>query len=82
MIEILRRGTAQYDRGEKRSRYVQLAGLEEIRIVWPGHRRVHIRREDADGGWRGEDVTGDEAIRSELLSKPLPRAALYGPMRR
>ncbi|MCS6780575.1 MAG: Uma2 family endonuclease [Geminicoccaceae bacterium] len=82
VIEILSEGTAEYDLGEKRLRYMQLSGLEEIWIVWPGHRQVQLWRKDADGRWRGEDVTGAEAIRSALLLEPLPLEALYGPMGR
>ena len=80
VVEILSESTAEYDLGEKRLRYMQLPGLEEIWIVWPGHRQVQLWRKDEDGRWRGEDVTGEEAIRSALLAEPLPLDALYGPM--
>ena len=82
VVEILSESTAEYDLGEKRLRYMQLPGLEEIWIVWPGHRQVQLWRKDEDGRWRGEDVTGEEAIPSELLVEPLPLDALYGPMGR
>ncbi len=80
VVEILSESTAEYDLGEKRLRYMQLPGLEEIWIVWPGHRQVQLWRKDAEGRWRGEDVTGAEAIRSGLLVEPLPLDAVYGPM--
>ena len=80
VVEILSESTAEYDLGEKRLRYMQLSGLREIWIVWPGHRQVQLWRKDEDGRWRGEDVTGEEAIRSELLVEPLPLDALYGPI--
>lgn len=80
VVEILSEGTAAYDLGEKRLRYMQLEGLEEIWIVWPGHRQVQLWRREPDGRWRGEDVTGADAIRSAFLEEPLPLDALYGPM--
>lgn len=79
VVEILSESTAEYDLGEKRLRYMQLDGLEEIWIVWPGHRQVQLWRREADGRWRGEDVTGEDAIRSAFLDEPLPLEALYGP---
>ncbi len=80
VVEILSESTAEYELAEKRLRYMQLPGLEEIWIVWPGHRQVQLWRKDAEDRWRGEDVTAAEAIRSGLLAEPLPLDAVYGPM--
>lgn len=80
VVEILSEATAEHDLGEKRLRYMQLDGLEEIWILWPGHRQVQIWRREADGRWRGEDVTETGELRSPPLLEPLPLEALYGPL--
>ncbi len=80
VVEILSEGTAEYDLGEKRLRYMQLEGLQEIWFLWPRQRQVQIWRREVDGRFAVEDVIGRGALTSPLLEEPLPLDALYGPL--
>lgn len=51
IVEVLIPGTEEYDRGEKREHYQQLASLRDYVLVAQGQRRVEVFTRSADGEW-------------------------------
>lgn len=58
VVEVLRPGTAAYDRGEKLAHYQRIPSLREIVLVAHDERLVEVWRRTADGWTRTEARTG------------------------
>ena len=61
LVEVLSRGTARADHGQKRESYQRIPSLGAYLIVETAWRAVHRHWRDADGAWRIELVTGADA---------------------
>jgi Uma2 family endonuclease len=76
IVEVLSPLTQRQDRMAKLNAYRQMASVSEIWLVRtkPRHVEVWQRRED---GWHVADVIGSGAIRSTVLTSPVPLDEIY-----
>lgn len=76
VIEVLSPSTEEYDRGEKRLYYQQLASLREYVLVAQDRRRVEVWRREG-GGWSCSVHVTNERARLESLAFELDVNELY-----
>jgi|SRR5688572_14598285 Uma2 family endonuclease len=51
LVEVLSRGTADYDRGEKFDHYCRIPTLSAVLFVWQDELRMELRSREPDGAW-------------------------------
>lgn len=80
LVEVLSRGTEEYDRGDKFEHYKHLDSLREYVLVSHRERSVEIWTRGADGGWtlrvHGDGETAElESIGARIVVRDLYDAA-------
>jgi Uma2 family endonuclease len=76
LVEVLSPSTADYDRGEKREHYQQIASLREIVLVAPDRRWIEVHRRESEG-WSRHEAGPGETIVLDSVSCRLDVDALY-----
>lgn len=62
IVEVLSPGTEEYDRGEKREQYQQLASLRDYVLIAQNRRRVELFTRTASGEWQHRVHVGGETV--------------------
>jgi Uma2 family endonuclease len=76
VVEVLSPSTEDYDRGEKREHYQQIASLREIVLVAHDQHRIEIYRRGANEWSRGQAGPGESVV-LDSISCRLDVDALY-----
>jgi Uma2 family endonuclease len=67
LVEVLSPGTEDYDRGEKREHYQQLASLRDYVLVAQSRRRVELFTRPAGGEWQHRvHVSGESVVLTSI----------------
>ena len=77
IVEVLSPSTAAYDRGEKFSRYRQLASLQEYVLVDTDTRATDVFRKRSDGLWVLHPFASDQAVELASVALTIPAAVLF-----
>jgi Uma2 family endonuclease len=78
MFEVLSPGTEDYDRGEKREHYQQVASLRAYVVVAQGRRQVEVWQRASDGAWSHRVLGAGDTIDLEVIRCRVAVDELYG----
>ena len=68
LVEVLSRGTQDYDRGEKFDHYRRIASLSAVLFVWQNETRMELRSRQPDGGWSSTEYRVGDSVRLEAVN--------------
>ena len=77
IVEVLSTSTEEYDRGEKREHYQQIATLREYVLVAQDRRRVEVFVRDATGAWTHHVYGAGEAAALPSMNLTFSTDDLY-----
>ena len=77
VVEVLGASTEEYDRGEKREHYQQIASLREFVLVAQDRRRIEVFARSETGAWSLEVAAAGEVVRLPSLDLSFPTDELY-----
>lgn len=77
VIEVLSKGTEEYDRGEKREHYQQMESLREYVLVAQAERRVEVWRRTHETQWSHQAHGPGELVVLDSVSCTLDVDELY-----
>lgn len=77
VVEVLSTGTEEYDRGEKREHYQQIAALREYVLIAQDRRRVEVFRRSDEGGWEHHVHNSGDTIELPSLGVAFTTDQLY-----